>query len=486
MLFALFLREIGRYAPSHIKTSFGLGVYRFFGVIACFLLFVVGCASDAQYVRPVAPIPQTWPVAVGVPVASTSPVQWKAYFRDPALQALIEGALANNKDLQVAAARVLESRAQYGIAKAERFPTLTSTFSGASIGTASDFSGNGLPANSQRFDLNVATAGFEIDVWGRLAGLTEAARASYLATEDARRTVRLGLIADVASGYYSLLQAQEMVELAKELIAARLETLKLVEKGRDIGGTYGLEVEMASNALEASRASLDGLVHQHRLALNRLSYLAGYSLSLDGLRGSLPRGTYLERVGVGVPSAVLLERPDVLASELRLKAAHANVDAARAAFLPRILLTSSVGLASQALGSLFSGGAWLFQPAISLPLFDGGRLDASRDLAEARRVVAVAEYERTIQQAFREVSDLLSSKKSLDAQASSAIAQLRSQEARFKIANARYEGGVASYLEVLESRRDLIGAREMDIQIRRAQLEVSVQLFKALGGAGLN
>lgn len=453
-------------------------------IVIALSLVVAGCASDTAYMRPVAPVPHNWPASIGIAAAAQVPsVHWKAYFRDPSLVALIEAALINNRDLHVAAARVLEARAQFGGARAERFPSLQATLSGASVGTARDFSGTGASMNSQRYDLTAAVSGFEVDVWGRLAALSDAARANYLAAEDAQRAVRLGLIADVASGYYAVLQAQEMVELAKELIEARLETVKLVEKGRDIGGTYGFEVEQASSALESSRAAMDGLVHQRRLAISRLSYLVGYGVAIDGLAGVLPRGGALDVVAVGVPSAVLLARPDVLAAEMRLKAAHANLDAARAAFLPKVVLTTSVGLASQALSGLFSGGAWLFQPAINLPLFDGGRLDASKDLAEARRVVAVAEYERAIQQAFREVSDLLSSKKSLDAQASAALAQLRSQEARFKIANARYAGGVASYLEVLEARRDLIGANEMDIQLRRARLDVSVQLFRALGGA---
>lgn len=442
-----------------------------------------GCAYDSDYVRPVAPVPQQWPVAAPVNVdGKAQAMQWRSYFKDPVLQSLVELALVNNRDLKVAASRVLEARAQFGLAKADAMPSVNSTLSGASIGTAADFSGTGAATSTKRFDLSVGVNSFELDVWGRLAGLSEAARDSYLATEDTRRAVQLGLIADVASAYYALLQSQELVELTKELIDARLETLRLVEKGRDIGGTYGLEVEQAGSALEASRANLDGMRHQERLAFNRLSYLIGYSAVPSVLGRPLPRAGALEVVAVGVPSNTLLARPDVLAAEFKLKAAHANVDAARAAFLPKILLTSSVGLASQALGSLFSGGAWLFQPAISFPLFDGGRLDASKDLAQARRVVAVAEYEKTIQQAFREVADLLSSKRSLMAQANSAASQLRSIELRYKIAEARYAGGMVSYLEVLEARREWIGAREMDIQLRRAQLETSAQLFKALGG----
>ena len=442
-----------------------------------------GCAHDSDYVRPVAPVPAQWPAAAAVGAdGKVASMQWKSYFKDPILQSLVEQALANNRDLKLAASRVLEARAQFGLAKADTKPSINTTISGASIGTPADLSGTGSSTSTKRFDVSVGVSNFELDVWGRLAGLADAARDSYLATEDTRRAVQLGLIADVASAYYALLQAQELVELTKDLIDARLETLRLVEKGRDIGGTYGLEVEQASSALEASRASLDGMLHQERQAFNRLSYLIGYSTVPNVLSRPLPRASTLEVVAVGVPSNALLARPDVLAAELRLKAAHANVDAARAAFLPKILLTSSLGFASQALGSLFGGGAWSFQPALNFPLFDGGRLNASKDLAEARRVVAVADYERTIQQAFREVADLLSSKKSLLAQANAAAGQLRSIELRYKIAEARYAGGMVSYLDVLEARRELIGAREMDIQLRRAQLETSAQLFKALGG----
>lgn len=450
------------------------------------LVFLGACSQTSDFRRPSLPVPNVWPISEPEDIGSLAPkMHWRAFFTDPQLCALIEAALENNRDLRIAVGRVEEARAQYGIVKADRVPSVSLVGSGSATRTPGDLSGTGVASTSQRYDLTLSTVSFELDFWGRIAGLTDAARMSYLATEEARRAVYLSLVADVASSYFSLLQMNELAALARSTVDLRQQSLALIEKGRDLGGTYDFEVQQASGVLEASRASLDGIEHQRRTAINRIQFLVGYAdivLPTDGFVGGRSIGGDL---APGLPADVLLVRPDVMAAEQRLRAAHANIGAARAAFLPKVVLTAAMGAASQGLAGLFSGGAWSFQPVMSMPLFDGGRLASSMDIARAREVIGVAEYEKTIQQAFREVADLLSSRSALSSQLKATGASLGAQELRFQIVQARYKTGLVSYLDVLEGQRELIAAQEMGIQVRRAQLESSAQLFKALGGGGV-
>lgn len=456
-------------------------MYRAVLLLALFLLGA--CSQTSNFVRPPLPVPPNWPTSGSEDNESLArKTHWRAFFTDPQLQALIEAALQNNRDLRIAAGRVEEARAQYGIVRADRVPSVNLVGSGSVARTPGDLSGTGVASTSQRYDLTLSSVSFELDFWGRIAGLTEAARVSYLATEEARRAVYLSLVADVASSYFTLLQMNELAALARSTVDFRQQSLVLIEKGRDLGGTYDLEVQQANGVLEASRASLDGLEHQRRAAINRIHFLVGYAdraLPTEGLVDGRSMG---EDLAPGLPADVLLVRPDVMAAEQRLIAAHANIGAARAAFLPKIVLTAALGAASQGLAGLFSGGAWSFQPVMSMPLFDGGRLGSSMDIARAREAIGVAEYEKTIQQAFREVSDLLSSRSALSSQLKASRASLGAQALRLQIVQARYKAGLVSYLDVLEGQRELVAAQEMGIQVRRAQLESSAQLFKALGG----
>lgn len=449
------------------------------------MLFLAACSQNSEFVRPTLPIPKAWAGSNSegekTPSAKT---HWRTFFTDPQLRELIDLALANNRDLRIAAGRVEEARAQYGIVKAERVPSLNLVGSGSATRTPADLSGGGVDSTTQRYDLSLSAVSFEIDFWGRIAGLTEAARTSYLATEEARRAVYLSLVADVASAYFTLLQMNELAALARSMVDLRQQSLVLIEKGRDLGGTYDFDVQQANGILEASRASLDGVLHQRQTAINRINFLVGYAAVTLPTEGALDGRNIGEDLPPGLSADVLLARPDVMAAEQRLAAAHANIGAARAAFLPKILLTAGLGVASQGLAGLFSGGAWSFQPVMSMPLFDGGRLASSVDVAQARKVIGVAEYEKTIQMAFREVADLLSSRTALSSQLKASLASLRAQEFRFQTLHARYNTGLVSYLDVLEGQRELVAAQEMGIQVRRAQLESSAQLFKALGGGG--
>jgi multidrug efflux system outer membrane protein len=279
------------------------------------------------------------------------------------------------------------------------------------------------------------------------------------------------------------MQLDALSTLTASTVELREQSLDVVSKGRDLGGTYDYEVQQASGILESTRANLAALAHQRNVVGNRLDYLVGK------IGTSLPPGRSLDEQGLdsavspGLPSVVLLMRPDVMAAEKRLSAAHANIGVARAAFFPKIALTAGFGIVSQGLSSLLSASASSFSPLVSLPaLFDGGRNAGNVDVAEARKVIAVAEYEKTIQQAFREVSDQLSARASLANQMRATQANNNAQERRLQIAQARYNGGLIGYLDVLDGQRELVAAQQASTNVRRAQLESSVQLFKALGG----
>ncbi len=449
------------------------------------LLALAGCAQRPPLERPVAPVPQAFPGNVPGAGLDAARTHWRAFFTDARLQTLIADALAHNRDLRIAAARVQEARAQYGITRADRLPTVNAMAQAAVQRSSPALSGIDAQSNANRYDVAVSMVSFEIDFWGRLAQLSEAARASYLATEEAQRALHLSLVADVASAYYALLQAGEVRQLARRTLALRERALDLLREGRDIGGVQDYEVQQATGALESARAQLAAAEHDQVLARNQLDFLVGTAST------GLPEGRSLDRqdlageIAPGLPGEVLLLRPDVMAAEQRLAASHASIGAARAAFFPKILLTAGLGFASPALATLFSGGAWNFQPAITLPLFDGGRNAANLDVAEARKLIAVAEYEKAIQVAFREVADQLSARESLARQLTAAQANRTAQEQRLRIAQARFEAGMVGYLDVLDAQRELLAVQQSTIALRRAQLDAAARLYKALGGGSL-
>ena len=446
-------------------------------------LLLSGCSKPKDFVRPDPPVPVQWPSVPNIQgTEDAAKIHWKTYFKDPRLQALIQAALQYNRDMRIAAARVEESRAQYAVVRADRFPVVNLLGSATYTGTPNDLTNAATPSTYTRYDMNITSVSYEVDFWGRLSKLSEAAKNNFLSSQEAQRTFQLSLISEVANAYFSLLQFEELASLAQDTMASRQASLGVIGKGRDVGGSYDFEVEQARSSLEAARSTLDSLEHQRNITQNRLNYLVG------DVPKALPKGLNLNQQGLdadlapGLPSEILLLRPDVMAAEQRLRAAHANIDAARAAFLPKVMLNAGVGVASQGLSTLFSGAAWSFVPSLTVPIFNGGKLAASVDLAEVRKVIAVAEYEKTIQLAFREVADLLSARASLSKQMYSAQLNEKAQIKRLEIATARNKVGLTGYLEVLDSQRDVVSAQLGTTQIRRAQLEASAQLYKALGG----
>lgn len=450
-------------------------------------MLLAGCGSRVAYVRPAAPVPSAWPqgpeqVGTARKVAPAQ-INWRDFFTDPRLQKLIVLALENNRDLRLATARVEEARAMYGLAQAERLPTINASASHAE----SVVSGSLTSSKSQdakRNDLNLTLLSFELDFWGRLASLSEAARASYLATEEGMRLARLSLITEVANAYFALLEADERRQITLATVALWEQTVEVTASGREFGAASKLDVLQVEAALAGIRAELAVIERQRASAFNALNLVIGLT-ALPMQDGQALRLQRLDiNIAPGIPAETLVRRPDIIAAEQRLIAAHANIAAARAAFFPKILLTAGLGLASPALATLFNASSkgWNFQPSMSLPIFDGGRSAGNLDVAVARRNIAVADYEKTIQQAFREVADLLAARTAYAAQRAAAEAVAAAREERVQAVRARYRAGAASLLDVLDATRSFHEAQQSLVQVQRAQLSSAAQLFKALGG----
>lgn len=445
---------------------------------------LAGCSLTPDYQRPAAPVPATLPGAAAG-TATIAPQDWRTLFTAPQLQALIEAALDHNRDLRIAVGRVEEARALAGIASADRLPSVDLAAQRAASLTPGDLSSTGRPMNNQRYDFNLGVSAFELDFWGRVKSLDDAARANYLASEEARRAFRAGLIADVANAWLTRLELGERLALASATVKSREQTRFLIGKRRDVGLAGDLDALQADGVYQSARAEEANLARQKAAADNALRLLVGNDVAANLPLRPEPtlQAQAIAEVKEGIATEVLLARPDVLAAEQKLIAANANIGAARAAFLPRISLTATAGTASRALAGLFDAGsrAWAFTPVLRLPLFDFGRLESNVDLAQARKNIAVAEYEKTIQQAFREVADLLAARDYLATQLEAQDANAKSQADRLKLVEARYRAGVSSHLELLDAQRENFSAQQSALAVRRQQLSTAANLYKALG-----
>ena len=475
------------------------------------VLLAAGCTSLApDYQRPAPPIPAAYPGAghpgaghpgAGQPEATTLPdgaaaqapspaaaqIAWQAYFPDPALQSLIATALDNSRDLRAALLRVEESRALYGIQRADRFPSVGAQADGARSRVPADLSLTGQPQVSSQYQVGLGMATWELDFWGRVRSLSDAALQNYLSTEAAARAATLSLIAQVADSYLTLRELDERLELTRETIDARAESLRIFRRRFEEGAISKLDLTQVDTLWQQAKALGTELERTRAAQAHALELLVGAPLDLpqDGRR--LNDDAVLPDLPAGLPADLLTNRPDILAAEHQLKAANANIGAARAAFLPSITLTGAFGTASAELDGLFAGGsrAWNFAPSINLPIFDAGRRQSSLDLAEARRDLAVANYEQTIQGAFRDVSDALSSRRWLAEQVDVLRATVAAQAERARLAQLRYDHGASPYLEVLDAKRDLLAAQQQLVETRRALLSSRVGLYAALGGGTL-
>lgn len=443
---------------------------------------LAGCANLApDYVRPAAPVPDQW--VLTETMGETSPLPaWEDYFADPQLRQLISLALDNSRDLRLAVLRVEEARAAFAIQRAEQLPGVSAQAGGTRSRTPADLSSTGRALVGSQFQAGLGVAAWELDFWGRIASLKDAALESFLASDANRRAATLSLVAQVAQAYLGLRETEERLELTRRTIATRAVSYRIFSRRVEEGATARLDLTQVESLLRQAE-SLGAQLEQTRAAqFHALELLIGASLPAGWQAGG--GATVLADLAPGLPSNLLNRRPDIIAAEHQLKAANANIGAARAAFFPAISLTGSLNTASADLDGLLAGGshAWNFGPNLSLPIFDGGRNSASLDLAEVRRDQRVAEYERTIQAAFRDVADALSAIRWLGEQARLAEATQAVQAERARLAKLRYDNGAAAFLEVLDAQRELLTADLQLVQVRRQLLAARVDLYSALGG----
>ncbi len=438
--------------------------------------------------RPALPVPDRYLDApAGAAAASAAATAWRDFSSDSSLNALVDLALANNRDLRSALLRVEEARAAYGIQRSDRLPTIAAALDAARARVPGDLNVSGRPVVGSQFQLGVGLSSWELDLWGRVRSLNEAALQSYLATDAARRAATSSIVAQVANSYLGLLEYDKRLALARRTVANRAESLHIFRRRVELGATSRLELTQVDLLWRQASALVAQLEQARATQAHALALLVGAPIDLPPAGDRLDGAAMFRAVEPGIPSDLLLQRPDIVAAEHALKAANANIGAARAAFFPRIALTGSLGTASAALDGLFKSGssAWTFAPSISLPIFDGGRRQASLDLATVRRDQAITAYEQVVQSAFRDVSDALSARRWLDEQTEILRATLQVQSERARLAKLRYDSGAARYLEVLDAERELLAAEQQLVQIERARLAVQVTLYAALGGGSL-
>lgn len=457
------------------------------GVAAALL---AGCSMIPAYERPAAPVAASYPAYPGVTAATAddatalraADLAWQDFFSDATLKRLIELALANNRDLRVAVLNVEQVRAQYRIRRADQFPSVNGVLSGSRTPAA-----NG--GNTNLYSVALAVTAYELDFFGRVNSLKEVALGQYLATQEGRKTAQISLIAAVANTYLSLLADVELLDLTRQTLATREDSLKLGKLRFDSGVTSELDYRQAESLTAAARVAYAQQQRQRALDENALTLLVGQPLA-DELATVAASATQfalarpMADVPAGLPSDLLIHRPDIRQAEQLLLAANANIGAARAAFFPKIALTVSAGSASSQLSGLLKNGSWgwTLAPQLVLPIFDAGRNQAGLDSARAGRDIAVAQYEKAIQTAFREVADALAIRATMDDQLRAQQAQANAEAVRFKLSNLRYQNGIASSLDLLDAQRALFGAQQAVVQTRLAQLQSQVTLYKTLGG----
>lgn len=453
--------------------------------VACASL-LSGCGTLApDYNRPAAPIADVWPASTGLTdVAARGALSWNAILADGELRELVERGLANNRDLRIALLNIEKSRAQFGIRRSDLFPEVGVGADGNMGRQAAVNSPTGSTSVGHAYSVGLGVS-WELDLFGRLRSLKDQALQQYLATEATHQAVRLGLVAEISTVYMTLVADLEQLRLARSTQISRQESLELEIKLRDEGIASDLEVNQARAELEAARdqvAAVEGAVSIDR---NALELLTGDSLpTATGSAAVLSRVLALHEVPAGLPSNLMLRRPDILASEHLLIGANAEIGAARASFFPSISLTGNVGSASDSLSNLFESGtrSWVFAPRIDLPIFSGGRLLENLNLAKANRDLAVASYEKSIQIAFREVADSLAMQDSLAKRLAAQQGRVEAAGQAQEIVRARYLDGASTYLDVLEVQRTLLNAQQSAISLQLAVQTNLVTLYKVTGG----
>lgn len=456
-------------------------------------LLLAGCSSLApDYQRPALPVPNDWPVQTqDTGALSGSDAQqavlpdWEDFIVDPALRELVRMALDNNRDLRVAALNIEKARAQYRISRSEAFPAIGVSGAGDRQRLPAELSPTGQGGVSSQYQAGIGASSYELDFFGRIRSLNDEALARFMSTEQARRAVQTALVADVAFAYLQLAADQERLALAQRTLETQRSSYDLIARSQELGASTLLDVRQAQTQVESARVDVARYSSQVLQGRNALDLLLGTSAPNRLLPAKQADDKIvLTRLGAGVSSQILLQRPDVLEAEYVLQAANANIGAARAAFFPRISLTASAGTASSDLSELFAAGSgfWQFVPHIELPIFDAGRNRANLRVSEVQRDIAVAQYEKAIQTAFREVADVLASRSTLTEQLQAQSDLVQALDQYYRLSQARFNSGADSYLAVLDAQRSLYAAQQNLITLRLTGDTSTIQLYKALGG----
>jgi multidrug efflux system outer membrane protein len=449
-----------------------------------------GCTLAPKYTRPEAPVPSSWPsgpayketeAAPGAPAADE--LKWEEFFTDERLKKIIGMALDNNRDLRLAALNVERARAFYGIQRAELLPTLDMVGSGSKERVPADLSETGSEMTRERYSVDLGILSWEIDFFGRIRSLKDRALEEYLATKQARHSAQILLLSTVANTYLTLAADREALKLAQSTLETQEAMYKLIKRRYDVGFASELDLRQAQTQVDTARGDVARYTQLVAQDENALNLLVGFTVPNELLPPDLGGVSPPREVSPGMTSDVLLSRPDILAAEHQLKAVNANIGAARAAFFPRISLTTTLGTASSELSGLFKSGSgtWGFAPQIIMPIFDT-RTWSALEAVKVERKIALAQYEKAIQVAFREVADTLAVRGTVKEQLSAQQSLVSAVADTYRLANSRYTKGVDSYLSVLDAQRSLYAAQQGLIAFRLAQLANLVTLYKVLGG----
>jgi len=448
------------------------------------------CNLAPKYVRPSGAVPAALPEGGIYPRAATdapdvTAIGWRDFFTDDRLRQVIQLGLDNNRDLRLAAANVLQARAQYRVQRADILPSISANGSATYTNSQGAAGGGGSSRDIQYFQANVGFSAFELDLFGRLRNLSKAALEQYFATEEAQRTTRISLIAEIATVWLTLASDQEQLRLSQSTLKTFEQTLDLTRAQFRIGVASELESRQAETNYQAARNDIATLQTRVAQDQNALNLLAGTTVSADLLPAALGDGRVTrDALPANLSSEVLLRRPDVLQAEHQLIAQNANIGAARAAFFPRISLTAALGTISSGLTGLFGAGTGTYNvaPSVALPLFDAGRNKGNLDYAKASQQAAVVTYEKTIQTAFREVADALAQRGTIDEQVSAQTARANAAQVAAKLSDARYRAGVDSFLVALDAQRTAYAAEQQLVTTRTSRASNLIELYRALGG----
>jgi multidrug efflux system outer membrane protein len=474
-------------------------------IAALGLALLSACTLEPHYTRPEPPIAATWngSAAGSAEQSSVADIGWRQFFPDPTLQRLIALALQNNRDLRVAVLNVQAAQAQFRIQRADLFPTVEASaleqverfpkgvVAGGATGGATSTSGAGAStpvsggSTFRFYQVGVGFTAYELDLFGRIRSLSHAAAERYFGQEETRRSSQLTLVSEVASAYLAVLADETILKVTRETLEAQASSYNLIKRSLEAGTTTELAVRQAATTVDTARANLAAYTRQAAQDRNALVLLIGASIPEDlRFTTDLDAEVLAANLPVGIPSDVLQRRPDILAAEHQLIAANADIGAARAAFFPKITLTGNFGTASNQLSGLFKPGsaAWSFSPQITLPIFAGGANVANLDLSKVEKNIFIAQYEKALQTAFREVDDALAARGTLDEQLIAQRAVLDDASQSYHLAELRFRSGVDSFLPVLDAQRSLYAAQQAVVSLELLRLQNMATLYKALGG----